>query len=112
MAHVRIGAIPENPLEAVVARLNIAPRPMLETQMAYTLARVIMAGVKLGVFDALKDGDATAEQVARTCGTDPRATEKLLFALAGAKYLKATGEGYGLTPVSRKWLLADSDHSL
>lgn len=109
---MRIGAIPENPIEAVVARLNIAPRPLLETQMAYTLARLVMTGVKLGVFDALADGDATADEVARRCGTDPRATEKLMFALAGAKYLKATGASYGLTPLSRKWLLADSDHSL
>jgi SAM-dependent methyltransferase len=112
MGAVRIGAIPENPIEAVVARLNIAPRPLLETQMAYTLARLVMTGVKLGVFDALADGDATAEEVARRCGTDPRATEKLMFALAGAKYLKTTGASYGLTPLSRKWLLADSDHSL
>lgn len=109
---MRIGAIPENPLEAIVARLNVAPRPLLETQMAYTLARVVMAGVKLGVFDALAGGDATAEDVARRCGTDPHATEKLLFALVAAKYVKATGASYGLTPVSRKWLLRDSEHSL
>jgi SAM-dependent methyltransferase len=109
---VRIGAVPENPIEAIVARLNIAPRPLLETQMAYTLARLIMAGVQLGVFDALAEEDATAQQVAERCGTDPNATEKLLFALAGAKYLKATGARYGLTPLARKWLLSDSDHSL
>ena len=109
---VRLGPIPENPIEAVVARLNIAPRPLLETQMAYTLARLVMVGTKLGIFDALADGDAGADEVARRCGTDEAATEKLLFALAGARYLKATDEGYALTPVSRKWLLKDSDHSL
>jgi SAM-dependent methyltransferase len=112
MRRVRIGAIPENPLEAVVARLNIAPRPMLETQMAFTLARVVMVGVKIGVFDALARGNATAEEVARQCGTDPRATEKLLFTLAAARYLTASGASYGLTPLSRKWLVSDSDHSL
>ena len=109
---MRIGAIPENPVEAIVARLNVAPRPLLETQMAYTLARLVMVGVKLGVFEALADGDAPAEEVARRCGTDPRATEKLLFALAAAKYVKATGASYGLTALSRKWLLAGGDHSL
>jgi SAM-dependent methyltransferase len=109
---VRLGAKADNPIEAVIARMNIAPRPLLETQIAYTLARVIMAGVKLGVFDALAEGDDTAEAVAQKCGTDPRATEKLLFALAGAGYLKASGDAYGLTPLSRKWLLSDSEHSL
>jgi 2-polyprenyl-3-methyl-5-hydroxy-6-metoxy-1,4-benzoquinol methylase len=112
MRAVRIGAKPENPIEAVIARLNVAPVPLLETQIAYTLARVVMAGVRLGIFDALADGDATAEQVAQRCGTHPRATGKLLFALAGAGYLKASDGGYGLTPVSRKWLLSDSEHSL
>jgi SAM-dependent methyltransferase len=109
---VRLGPISENPIEAIVARLNIAPRPLLETQIAYTLARLVMVGTKLGVFDALEDGDATAEEVARRCGTDRVATGKLLFALAGARYLKATDGGYALTPVSRKWLLTDSNHSL
>jgi hypothetical protein len=109
---VRIGPIAENPIEAVVARLNIAPRPLLETQMAYTLARVVMVGTKLGVFDALVAGTATASEVAERCGTDPEATEKLLFALAAAGYLKPTDGGYELTALSRKWLLSDSDHSL
>jgi SAM-dependent methyltransferase len=109
---VRVGVIAENPIEALVARLNIAPRPLIETQLAYTLARLVMVGAKLGVFDALAAGDSTAEEVATRCGTDPTATEKLLFALAGAEYLKATDDGYALTPVSRKWLLRDSDHSL
>lgn len=112
MRAVRIGAIAENPMEALVARLNIAPRPLLETQMAYTLARVVMAGVKLGIFDCLAGGEASAEEVARRCETDPAATEKLMFALAGARYLKATDGGYALTAVSEKWLLSDGDHSL
>jgi SAM-dependent methyltransferase len=109
---VRIGPIAENPIEAVVSRLNIAPRPLLETQMAYTLARVVMVGTKLGVFDALTAGTATASEVAERCGTDPEATEKLLFGLAAAGYLKPTDGGYELTALSRKWLLSDSDHSL
>ena len=31
---MRIGAVPENPLEWMIARSNAAPRPLLETQMA------------------------------------------------------------------------------
>jgi hypothetical protein len=31
---VRIGTKADNPIEAVIARLNIAPRPLLETQIA------------------------------------------------------------------------------
>jgi SAM-dependent methyltransferase len=109
---VRIGPIPDNLVERLVLRAGAAPLPLLETQIAYTLARVIMAGVRLGVFDALADGPGTAEEVAQRCGTDPAATGKLLFALAGAGYLNAVDGGYELAPVARKWLLKGSDPSL
>jgi predicted O-methyltransferase YrrM len=109
---VRFGAKADNPVEWVISRLNVAPRPLLETQIAYTLARLIMVGTKLGVFDALADGPANADQIAERCDTNPVGTEKLLFALAGAGYLKAEDGGYALTPVSRKWLLSDSPHSI
>lgn len=48
----------------------------------------------------------------RFLGTDPRATGKLLVALAGAGYLKAENCHYALTPVSRKWLIRQSKYSL
>jgi SAM-dependent methyltransferase len=92
--------------------MNLAPQPLLDTQIAYTMARVIMAGAKLGVYEALKDGPATVAHVAKRCRTDELATEKLLFAIAGCGYLKQRGETYELTAVSRKWLISDSRHSL
>jgi len=109
---VRVGLIPEGPLERVIARLKVAPQPLVETQMAYTLARVIMAGADLGVFEALKEGPATAAEVAERCGTDPGATGKLLFALASTDYVRNRGERFELTPVARKWLLAESPECL
>ena len=109
---MRLGPVAENPIEWVIARLNVAPVPLLETQMAYTLARLVMVGTKVGVFDALAEGPATAGRVAERCGTNATGTEKLLFALAGAGYLRAKGESYELTRVSRKWLLRDSPNSV
>jgi SAM-dependent methyltransferase len=109
---MRFGAVAENPVERLVVRLNLAPRPILETQMAYTLARLIMVGTKVGVFEAVSDGPATADEIASRCGTSAVGTEKLLFALAGAGYLRAADGGYELTPVSRKWLLRDSPNSV
>jgi SAM-dependent methyltransferase len=109
---VRLGAVSENPVERLIARLNLAPRPLLETQMAYTLARVIMVGTKLGVFEAVADGPTRPDEVAARCGTSVVGTEKLLFALAGAGYLKAADGTYELTPVARKWLLRDSQNSI
>jgi predicted O-methyltransferase YrrM len=109
---MRIGAVPENPIEWAVTRFNVAPRPLLDTQMAFTLARVIMVATKVGVFEALTGGSATAAAVAERCGTSRIGTEKLLFALAGAGYLRGDDSGYALTPVSRKWLLRESRHSI
>jgi SAM-dependent methyltransferase len=109
---VRFGAVPENPVERLIARLNMAPQPILETQMAYTLARVIMVGTKVGVFEAVADGPAKPDEIASRCGTNPVGTEKLLFALAGAGYLKPQDGAYELTPVARKWLLRESPNSV
>jgi len=109
---VRFGAVPENPLEWLIARLNVAPRPLIETQMAYTLARLIMVGTRVGVFEALADGPLTTEEIAERCRTSAVGTDKLLFALAGAGYLSGDDGRYSLTAVSRKWLLRDSPHSV
>lgn len=109
---MKFGAVAENPVEWVIGRLNLAPRPLLETQMAYTLARLVMVGTKLGIFEAVSDGPASPDEVAARCGTSLVGTEKLLFALAGAGYLSAGDGGYTLTPVSRKWLLRNSPNSI
>jgi SAM-dependent methyltransferase len=109
---VRLDAVGENPVERLIARTNIAPRPLLHTQMAYTLARVIMAATRLGIFEALDDQPARAAELAERCGTDARATEKLLFTLAAAGYAEARDGGYALTRLSRKWLRRDSPHCL
>jgi SAM-dependent methyltransferase len=109
---VRLGPIPENPIERVVARLNLAPQPLLDTQVAYTLARLVMVGTKLDVFEALSDKTLEAQEVAERCNLDSRGTEKLLFALAGAGYVEEVDGRYRLTAVARKWLLRRSPHSL
>ena len=109
---MRVGAIPEGLIERIVMRLGVAPRPLIDTQMAFTLGRVIMAGADLGVFETLADGPATAAEVAERLGTDPHATEKLLFALATSDYLRVRNERYELTKAARKWLLSSSPTDL
>ena len=109
---MRFGLKPENPIERVLVRLNVVPQPLVETQMAFTLERIVMAGARLGIFEALANDTATAASVAGRCRTDAAATEKLLFALAGAGYVRSERDGYALTPMARKWLLRDSPQSL
>jgi predicted O-methyltransferase YrrM len=109
---VRVGVIPEGLIERIVLRAGLGPVPLAETQIAFTLARLVMVATKLGTFEALADGAATAEEVAVRCQTDPRATGKLLFALASCGYVRPQNGTYELAPVARKWLLQRSPTSL
>ena len=106
------GAIPENPLEAMALAAGLVPTPLLDTIISLLLARAVLVGVKVGVFEALAAGPLASAEIANRCGTDLRATEKLLGALAGARYLRSRSGRYALTPMARKWMLAESKSSL
>ena len=109
---MRIGVIPENLQERIVLASGLVPIPLLDTQIAFLLARTIMVGTKVGVFESLTSGPLRAEEIATHCETNPSATKKLLDALSGAGYLRADGERYTLSALARKWLLKESPHSL
>jgi SAM-dependent methyltransferase len=109
---MKLGGIPQGPVEIMATVLGLLPQPLLETQISMLLARTIMEGSRLGVFEALKDRPLTAAEVAARCGGQPRAMAKLLNALAGCGYLRIDGGRYTLPPFVRKWLLKESPQSL
>jgi DNA-binding transcriptional ArsR family regulator len=109
---MKLGGIPQNPVEWIAAILGLLPVPLLDTHVAMLLARALIEGTRLGVFDALAAGPLSAEQIAARCGGEPRATGKLLDALAGCEYLRFGAGRYELTATSRKWLLAGAGQSL
>jgi SAM-dependent methyltransferase len=109
---MKLGGIPQSPVEIMATMLGLLPQPLLETQIAMLLARTIMEGSRLGVFEALKDQPLTAEEAAARCGAQPRALGKLLNALAGCGYLRSDAGRYSLESVARKWLLPDAPQSL
>jgi SAM-dependent methyltransferase len=109
---MKLGGIPQSPVEVMATMLRLLPQPLLETQIAMLLARTIMEGSRLGVFEALKDHPLTADEVAARCGAQPRALAKLLNALAGCEYLRFEAGRYDLAPVARKWLVPDAPQSL
>jgi SAM-dependent methyltransferase len=108
---MRIGPIPESPLERMLLSAGLLPVPLVDTMVALLLARTVMTATKVGLFEALAAGPLTPGEAASRCGTDARATAKLLFALAGARYVRARGSTYALTPMTRKWLLRESPSS-
>jgi hypothetical protein len=103
---MRLGAVPETPLEWLALRLGRIPTPLVDTHLAFAFARTLMVAVRLGVFEALAETDRTAAEVASRCGTADAPTARLLHALVGMGYLRPgrTADRVGLTRGSRRWL--------
>ena len=105
---MRLGVIAENIIERLVLRSNAVPEPLVETQIAFSMARSIMTGVKLGLFEAADGGARSAEEIAKACSTSPGATERLLNALTGCGYFQFRDGAYLPTAKTEKWLLRRS----
>ncbi|MEO7983147.1 MAG: class I SAM-dependent methyltransferase [Bacteroidota bacterium] len=103
---------PENPLEWMALRLNLAPTPLADTQVAFNAARAIMSGAELGIYEAIGKDQRTVEEISMACSTNTHATKQLLNCLVGIGYLKWKGEKYSLKRKYYKWLLKDYESNL
>ena len=79
---MRPGLLPDNPLERIAIRMNLAPVPDGHAMFGMPMSRVTIAGVRMGVFERLARGPATAEEVARDIGAHAEGTLLLLESLA------------------------------
>lgn len=109
---MKIGAIPQSVVEWLALTLQLAPRALVDTHAAMLLARTVMAGAELKVFDALSEGPLTAEEVAVSCGSASAPTALLLDALAASGYLSVRDGRFALTRRSRRWLLSNAPSSV
>jgi hypothetical protein len=111
-AAMKLAPRAETLMERIALMANLVPRPLLDTQIAFTAARAIMVAAEVGLFEALGKGDQTAEAVAAACGTDPEATKHLLERLVGIGYASWRDGKYELPASMRKWLLQSSPSSV
>ena len=109
---MRVGMIPENPVEWVLNQANVIPFPVADTFVAMIQARTIMAAARLGVFAALSNGPATVLDLARKLSCKERGIKALLDALVGCGYAVESQGRYRLSRRARKWLGTDSPHSI
>jgi SAM-dependent methyltransferase len=109
---MKIGAIPRSALEWLALRLELAPRALVDTHAAMLLARTVMAGAELKLFDALTARPLTAEETAAACGSAAAPTALLLDALAACGYLRFRDGRFALTRRARPWLLASGRSSV
>ncbi len=82
---------------------GVLPDDLNQVLRSFQESRVILTAVELDVFTAVQSG-AGAADVAGRLGTDPRATEMLLNALAAMKLLEKRGGVFHNTPVSARYL--------
>jgi predicted O-methyltransferase YrrM len=108
---MRYAVVGENPIESVLMGRALVPTSQTEGY-APMYARVLLLAAERGMFDALRAGPRTAEEVAASCGTKPAATEKLLNLLATMRYVRRRDDRFTLGRQARRWLLADAPGSI
>jgi hypothetical protein len=98
-----------NALERLILTgLNTQPALLLDYFSTLGF-RAAIAGLRLGIFDALEQGPAVAAEVAAQLGSDPRGTDALLEALVSLRYLRRRGEQYANAPTASRWLTTARD---
>ena len=102
----------ENVLEWLALKLNLAPRPLVDTQVFFSAARAIMVATELGIFEAIGTHTKTAGEIAQICQIHPQGTGHLLDCLVGVGYLQWSGAKYSLKRTYQKWLLRRSEANL
>ena len=109
---MKIGAIPESVVEWLALRLELAPRALVDTHAAMLLARTVMAGAELKLFDALAERPLDAREAAAACGSAVAPTALLLDALAACGYLRFRDGRFELRRSARQWLLRTGPSSV
>jgi ubiquinone/menaquinone biosynthesis C-methylase UbiE len=109
---VRVGTKTESVQERLALAAGVIPTPLLETFEAMAMARAIMAGASLGIFDALAEQPDDADRLARRLQLDPQGTDILMVALHAMGYVEERGGRYRNSPAVEKFLLTDSPQTL
>lgn len=109
---MRVATKPESVAERLALAAGVVPTPLLETLEAMAMARAIMAGASLGIFDALAERPEGAERLARRLKLDPQGTDILLVALHAMGYVDERNGVYRNAPAVERYILRDSAQSV
>lgn len=109
---MRISVTGDGILEHLALLGGVVPTPLVHISLGAGYGRALVAGVRLGLFEALAAGELDAEALAARTGCHPVGTRVLANALCGFGFLARRGGRYRLTSKSRRWLLAGGKLSL
>lgn len=93
--------------QMIFSTLNLGPAPILDIWGAAAF-RIVLAAVRLGVFEALAAAPLPATALAQRLQIDPKGTVLLLNALESLGYVRRQEATYANTPMTAKWLLRRS----
>lgn len=109
---MRVDVVPEGLAEQLALSTGLVPTPLVAGAFGMFTARILLAATKLGVFEALAEGEKSEQEVARAISASAEGTRALLRALNGFRFLRRRAERYSLTQVSRRWLLKSAKYSM
>jgi ubiquinone/menaquinone biosynthesis C-methylase UbiE len=103
---------PENPLEWLALRANLAPIPLLHVQIMPVLAKAVLEAADKGVFEAVKDEDQTLDELATTLQLNKKALGELMGLLTAMGYFTYQNNRFALTRMARRFTLKDDPSSV
>jgi ubiquinone/menaquinone biosynthesis C-methylase UbiE len=109
---VRVATKSDSLQERLALAAGVVPTPLLETFEAMAMARAVMAGASLGIFDALDDRADTAHGLARRLKLDEQGTDILLVALHALGYVEHRDGKYRNAPAVEKFVLRGKPQSV
>ena len=103
---------PENPLEWIALRANLAPIPLLHAQIMPVLAKAVLEAADKGVFDAAKEGPKTLDDLVHTLRLNRKALGELMGLLTAMGYFTYHNDRFDLTRMARRFALKDAPESV
>jgi hypothetical protein len=109
---MQYGAIPESLVERLALAAGRVPVPLMDAMFGMLKSRFVMAGVKLGIFDAIGGTPQTTVALAAALKLDAPSLELLLRSLVFAGYLTIEGDRYALSAMSRRSMISGAPKEL
>lgn len=103
---MKYGVIPTTLTERLALLSGKVPVPMIDALFGPLKTRAIMAAVRLGVFEAMRDGEHTPAALAATLHLDPDTLELLLRGLVVCDYVRQRpGDRFALSSLGRRSMI-------
>jgi hypothetical protein len=109
---MQYGVIPTSVAERIALFMGAVPLPLIDLSFGVLKARMIMAGVRLGVFQGLAQQPQTHTDLASRLNLDAGCLDLLLRSLVFAGYLELHGEHYALSPLARDTMITGAKRDL